>query len=187
MAEPPSYRLAPRVAVFPFLSELEINNPWGPKGGRPRRNRHGKSAVHAGPEDGEKGITGETRGRKRPKAQLIFLLDTRGRPRPPLKSPHGGPQAGTQRANTRQHPGPQWTNEAPSLGGRYSVQTVGGSALSLFLGYFLAISRRHRHVVGNHEVARRATSRRRRAHQRSTLPYNYAAALCIRLLAIFIG
>jgi len=56
---------------------------------------------------------------------LIFLLDTRRRPRPSLKSPHGGPLAGPPRANTRQHPGPEWANEAPSLGGRYSVPTRG--------------------------------------------------------------
>ena len=34
-----------------------------------------------------------------------------------------------------------------------------------FFVYILAISRRHRHVVGNHEVARGATSHGRRAHQ----------------------
>jgi len=32
-------------------------------------------------------------------------------------------------------------------------------------GYILAISRRHRHVVGNLEVAQEATSHGRRAHQ----------------------
>jgi len=46
-----------------------------------------------------------------------------------------------------------------------------------FFGYFLAISRRHGHVMGSHEVAQGATSQRRLAHQRSTLPYNYAAAI----------
>jgi len=60
-----------------------------PKGGRPRRNRQGKSAVHARPKEGDKGITAESRGSKRPKARLDFLLNTMGRPRPPLKSSHG--------------------------------------------------------------------------------------------------
>jgi len=91
-----------------FLSQVRTGNqqPLGPKGGRPRRNRQRKSAVHARPKEGDKGITAETRGSKRPKARLVFFLETRGRPRPPLKSPHGGPLAGPQRANTRQHPGP---------------------------------------------------------------------------------
>jgi len=68
-------------------------------------------------------MTAETRGSKRPKARLVSLLDTRRRPRPPLKSPHGGPLAGPQRANTRQHPGAYRANEAPSLGCRYSDPT----------------------------------------------------------------
>jgi len=59
--------------------------------------------------------------------------------------------------------------------------------LFAFFGYFLAISRRHRHVVGSHEVAQRSTSQRRRAHQRSTLPYNNAVALRICLLSILFG
>jgi len=64
-------------------------------------------------------ISTQTRGSKRPKARSVFLLDTRGRLIPPLNSPYGGPLAGPRRANTRQHPGPQWENEASSLGGRY--------------------------------------------------------------------
>jgi len=56
-----------------------------------------------------------------------------------------------------------------------------------FLGYFLATSRRRRHVGGSHEVAQGAASHRRRAHEGSTLAYNYAAALRICLLAILIG
>jgi len=43
---------------------------------------------------------------------------------------------------------------------------------SAFFGYLLALSRRLRQVVGRHEVAQGATSQRRRAHQRSTLPNN---------------
>jgi len=58
---------------------------------------------------------------------------------------------------------------------------------SAFSGCFWAISRRHRHVVGRHEDAQGANSHRRRAHRKSTLTYNYAAALRICLLAIFIG
>jgi len=77
-----------------------------PEGRRPRRDRQGKSAVDARPKEGEKGITAETRGSKRPKARLLFLLDTRERPRPPLRRPHGGRLAGPERTDTRQHPGP---------------------------------------------------------------------------------
>jgi len=58
---------------------------------------------------------------------------------------------------------------------------------SAFLGYFLVISRRRRHVAGRHEVAQVPTSQRRRAHQRSTLPYNYAAALRICQLDKCVG
>jgi len=54
---------------------------------------------------------------------------------------------------------------------------------SAFFGYFLEISRRHRHVVGRHEVSEGATSQRRRAHQKSALPYIYADALRLCLLA----
>jgi len=64
---------------------------------------------------------------------------------------------------------------------------VGGSAFLFFFCYFLAISRRHRHVEGSHEVAQGSTYQRRRAHQRRTLPYNSAAALRICLLAILFG
>jgi len=53
-----------------------------------------ESASHARPKEGDKCITAETPGSKRPKARLFFLLDTRGRPRPPLQSPHGGPICG---------------------------------------------------------------------------------------------
>jgi len=42
-------------------------------------------------------------------------------------------------------------------------------------------------VLGSYEVTQWATSQRRRAHHRRTLPYNYAAALRICLLAISIG
>jgi len=57
---------------------------------------------------------------------------------------------------------------------------------SVVSGYFLALSRQHRHVMGRHEVAKWATAQQRRAHLRRTLPYNYAAALRICLLAILI-
>jgi len=56
---------------------------------------------------------------------------------------------------------------------------------SVDFGDFLAISWRHRRVVGRQEVAKGAPAQRRRAYQRSTLPYNYTTALRIRPLAIF--
>jgi len=49
---------------------------------------------------------------------------------------------------------------------------------------YFAISWRHRHVVGRHEVAKGAAAQRRPAKQRSTLRYNYAAALRTCRLAI---
>jgi len=55
---------------------------------------------------GDKGITAQTPGRKSPKARLVFLLDTRRRPRHLLNSPYDDPLAEAQRTNTRQHPGP---------------------------------------------------------------------------------
>jgi len=91
-----------------FLSSVRIGSQkhLGPKGGRPRRNRQGKSASHARPKERDKGITAQTRGSKRPKARLVFLLDMRGRPRPPLKSPHGGPLAGPTAGRRRPAPRP---------------------------------------------------------------------------------
>jgi len=79
-------------------------------------------------------MTAETRGSKRPKTRFGFLLDMRGRPRPPLTSPHGGPLAGPQRDNTRQHPGPWWANVAPSQGGRQSVPARGNMWKQATLG-----------------------------------------------------
>jgi len=78
-------------AVFSLLSGQVKQQDLDPNGGRPRGNRKGKRAIHAHPEEGDKGIAAQTRGNKRPKARLVFPVDTKRRPRPALKSPHGDP------------------------------------------------------------------------------------------------
>jgi len=127
-------RRSQAVAVFSLLCGQKIKKPWGSKRGRPLRNRKEKSAVHARPNQTNKGIPPQTRENKTPKARLALLLDTRGGPILPFNSRHGGPLAGPQRANERQHLGPWWTSEAPSLGGRYSVPTSGNMWKKTTLG-----------------------------------------------------
>jgi len=71
-----------------------------------KTDRQKKSASKSIPEDRDRGIPAQTRGSKSPKARLVLPAETRGRPRPPMKSSHGNPLAGPRQANTNHH---HWT------------------------------------------------------------------------------
>jgi len=94
------------VTVFSLNSGKEINNLWGPKEGGPEGTGKGKVQSKPVPKRGTKVLRQKPEGARDPRHGSFFFWTRGGRPRPPRKSPHGGPLAGPQRANTRQHPGP---------------------------------------------------------------------------------